>query len=53
MIFDPANTVTNFSGNSCKNILLQTTNPEVVNLDDRNSEKSIFFFFFDSGAQRI
>ena len=46
MILDPANTVTNFSGNSCKNILPQTTNPEVVNLDDRNSEKSIFFFFF-------
>ena len=51
MIHDPANTVTSFPGNSSRNILLQTTNAEVINLDDRNSEKSIFFFF-DSGARR-
>ena len=38
--------VTNFSRNSYKNILLQTVNAEVVNLDNRNCEKC------DSGAQR-
>ena len=41
---NPANMVTNFSGNSYKNILLQTVNAEVVNLDNRNCEKC------DSGA---
>ena len=35
---NPANAVTNFSGNSYKNILLQTANAEVINLDNRNIE---------------
>ena len=48
-VINPANTVTNFSGNSYKNILLQTANAEVINLDNRNSEKCNILF--DSGAQ--
>ena len=36
---NPANAVTNFLGNSYKNILLQTANAEVINLDNRNNEK--------------
>ena len=48
-VINPANTVTNFLGNSYKNILLQTANPEVINLDNRNSEKCNILF--DSGAQ--
>ena len=47
-IINPANTVTNFLGNPDKTILLQTTNAEVVNLDNRNSEKCNILF--DSGA---
>ena len=49
-VINPANTVTNFSGNSYKNILLQIANAEVVNLDNRNIEKCNILF--DSGAQR-
>ena len=49
-IINPPNTVTNFSGNSYKSILLQTANADVVNLDQRNSEKSNVLF--DGGAQR-
>ena len=48
-VINPANTViTNFSGNSYKNILLQTANAKVI--DNRNSEKCNILF--DSGAQR-
>ena len=49
-VINPANTVSNFSGNSYKNILLQTANAEVINLDNRNREKCNILF--DSGAQR-
>ena len=49
-VINPANTVINFSGNSYKNILLQTANAEVINLDKRNSEKCNILF--DSSAQR-
>ena len=49
-LINPTNTVTNFSGNSYKNILLQTANAEVINLDNRNSEKCNILF--DSRAQR-
>ena len=49
-VINPANTVTNFSGNSYKNIFLQTANAEVIDLDNRNSEKCNILF--DSGAQR-
>ena len=49
-VSNSANTVTNFSGNSYKNILLQTANAEVINLDKRNSEKCNILF--DSSAQR-
>lgn len=48
-VINPANRVTNFSGNSYKNILLQTSNADVVNLDQRNSKKCNILF--DSGAQ--
>ena len=41
-LINPTNTVTNFSGNSYKSILLQTANPEVVNLENRNSEIQYF-----------
>ena len=43
-LINPTNTVTNFSGNSYKNILLQTANPEVVNLENRNSEIQYFIW---------
>ena len=49
-VINPANTVINFLGNSYKNILLQSANAEVINLDKRNSEKCNILF--DSGAQR-
>ena len=49
-IINPANTVTNFLGNPDKTILLQTANAEVVNLDNRSSEKCNILF--DSGAHR-
>ena len=50
-VINSADTVTNYSGNSYKSILLQTANAEVINLDNRNSEKCNILFF-DSGAQR-
>ena len=49
-VINSADTVTNYSGNSYKNILLQTANAEVINLDNRNSEKCNILF--DSGVQR-
>ena len=48
-VINPANTATNFSGNSYENILLQTANAEVIDLGNRNSEKCNILF--DSDAQ--
>ena len=44
------NTASNYSGNSSNNILLQTTEANILNLNQKNTAKSSFLF--DSGAQR-
>ena len=44
------NTVSNYSGNSSNNILLQTVKRNILNLNQKDTAKS--FTLFDSGAQR-
>ena len=44
------NTVSNYSGDSLNNILLQTTEANILNVNENNTAKS--FDLFDSGAQR-
>ena len=43
-------TASNYSGNSSNNILLQTAEANILNLNQKNTAKS--FISFDSGAQR-
>ena len=42
------NTASNYSGNSSNNILLQTAEANILNLNQKNTAKS--FILFDSGA---
>ena len=42
------NTTSNYSGNSSNNILLQTAETNILNLNQKNTAKS--FILFDSGA---
>ena len=42
------NTESNYSGNSSNNILLQTAEANILNLNQKNTAKS--FILFDSGA---
>ena len=44
------NTASNYSGNLSNNILLQTAEASILNLNQNNTVKS--FTLFDSGAQR-